>query len=343
MEADGPIGLKQKKIFIIGGSGSLGNKLIETYLQDNILICYSRDECKHWEMSLRYKSPNLRFIIGDIRDHNRLEISLLREDPHIVIITAALKHVDRCEYATNECILTDLIGPQNVVNIVERHRAILPSFETVCFVSTDKACNPVSVYGMCKALAETLLTEKSYYMKDVKFVSVRYGNVLNSRGSIIPILHQLGRDSSVDAFPLTDERMTRFILPLDDCVRLIEHAILKAESGDIVIAKSVAIRIRDLVSIFSDLYGKPIRITGHRAGEKVDESLVNETQAERLVDDGAYLHIKPCYRGHVSMNDAHEYNSASAPITKEHLRALLLSLSLIQDPPLPSRPCAVDQ
>ena len=321
--------IQGKKIFIIGGSGSLGNKLIERYVEDNTIICYSRDECKHWQMSLIYKTENLKFIIGDIRDKERVTISLLRENPDIIIIAAALKHIDRCEYATNECIQTDLIGPQNVLNVVEENKNVFTNLKTVCFVSTDKACSPVNVYGMCKALSETLIIEKSYYIKDIKFVCVRYGNVLNSRGSIIPMLHEKGKDPNSPEFTLTHPDMTRFVMTLEQSVNLIEHAINNAESGDIVIPHLVSMKIKDLLEIFSEMYDKPIKITAMRPGEKMLESLINETQSMRIVKVGDYTHIKPPYHQKIYNSMAMDYNSMINPVNKDKLKELLQNLNLL--------------
>jgi len=321
--------LCDKKIFIIGGSGSLGNKFIETYIKNNIIICYSRDECKHWQMSLKIKSDNLQFIIGDIRNKKRLATCLFRENPDIIIIAAALKHIDKCEYATNECILTDLIGPQNVLDIVEKHRNVLTNLREVCFVSTDKACSPVNVYGMCKALSEALIIEKSYYIKDVKFVCVRYGNVLNSRGSIIPILHEKGMDPNCKEFTLTHPNMTRFVMTLEQSVDLIEHALVHGESGDIVIPHLVSMTVKDLLEIFSEIYNKPIKLSGLRPGEKMLESLINETQSLRLVKVNQYMHIKPSYCQKIYNMEPMDYNSTINPIDKTGLKKLLEDLSLL--------------
>lgn len=321
--------MNNKKIFIIGGSGSLGNQLIKRYIENNTIICYSRDECKHWEMSLRYKTDKLKFIIGDIRDYARLELSFLREKPDIIIIAAALKHIDRCEYATNECIMTDLVGPQNVVNIVEKQISVLTNLESVCFVSTDKACSPVNVYGMCKALSETLVVEKSYYMKNVKFVCVRYGNVLNSRGSIIPILHERGKDPNIKEFSLTHENMTRFVMTLDQSVDLIEYAIINGDSGDIIIPHLVSMKVKDLLGIFSEIYQKPIKLVGLRSGEKMMESLINETQSLRMTTNGQYYHIKPPYLEKIFNEETMDYNSTINPLNKEELKELLVKLKLV--------------
>ena len=170
--------IQNKKILLFGGSGSLGNKFIETYIHTNTIVNYSRDECKHWQMSLKYKTDKLSFIIGDIRDYTRVETSILREQPDIIVIMAALKHIDRCEYAIEECIKTNFNGPMNVLHSVEANMDRLPNLQTVVFVSTDKACEPTNAYGMAKALAESAIVEKSLFLKKCKFVNIRYGNVL---------------------------------------------------------------------------------------------------------------------------------------------------------------------
>lgn len=318
-----------ERIFIVGGSGSLGNQLIQRYVDSNQIICYSRDECKHWTMKLKYKNDNLQFIIGDIRDKERLELSIIRTKPTVIIIAAALKHIDLCEYATNECIQTDLIGPQNIVNIVENRVNVLLDLHTVCFVSTDKACSPVNVYGMCKALAESLVVEKSKYVDRIKFCCVRYGNVLNSRGSIIPLLHEKGKDSNYKEYTLTHPDMTRFVMTLDQSVDLINYAIQHAESGDIVIPKLISMRVEDLLSIFSEIYDKPLVTTGLRPGEKMLESLINETQSMRIVQHGDYIHIKPPYHNKIYNNNPKDYNSTLNPLTKDELRNMLSKHNLL--------------
>ena len=153
------------KIFLIfGGSGSLGNALIERYIKNNIIFIYSRDENKHWSINLKYNNPNLNFIIGDIRDFDKVKQSLIRINPHIIIIAAALKHIDKCEFESNETINTNLIGTQNIVNNIENLNNILKNLETTCFISTDKACSAVNIYGMTKAISESLIVEKAKYI-----------------------------------------------------------------------------------------------------------------------------------------------------------------------------------
>jgi len=324
--------IKDEKILIIGGSGSLGHKLIDRYLKNNIIYVYSRDEAKHWKMSIDYEQDhNLNFIIGDIRDTMKVQQSLLRYKPTIIILAAALKHIDRCEYETNECIATNILGTQNVLNTVEVFRDVLP-VKCVCFISTDKACSPVNAYGMAKAISECLMIEKAKMIPYIKFVTVRYGNVLNSRGSIIPTLHEIGKNSNYNHYTITDKRMTRFVMTLEQSVDLIEHAITKADSGDIVIPQLISCNIWDLMELFSDKYDKPIIEGKLRPGEKMLESLINETQSQRLqLDKDGYMYIKPSYNLK-DINDSTEirdYNSKINPLNKEELKQYLTNLNLL--------------
>ena len=325
-------------ILIIGGSGSLGNALVKRYLMENNIYIYSRDENKHWSMKLAYHNhPHLYFVIGDIRDSDKLARSIVRIQPSMIIIAAALKHIDKCEYETNECIATNLVGTTNVINVVERYRSTLPALQTVCFVSTDKACSPVNIYGMCKAASECCMVEASRNIPSIKFVTVRYGNVLNSRGSIIPILHQIGQDAHNEAFSLTDPKMTRFVMTLEQSVDLIEHALLDADSGVIVIPQLISMNVKDLIDIFSHLYHKPIQITGLRPGEKILESLINTTQSTRTVSspDKKYMYIKPFHNiqpHELKFDSPQEYNSLMNPLSYAALYDYLHELDLLQSP-----------
>jgi len=322
--------MENQKILLIGGTGSLGKKLVDRYLNNNIIHVYSRDESKHWKMSIDYnKHPNLKFIIGDIRDLEKIQQTLLRINPDIVINCSALKHVDLCEYETNECIATNLIGTKNVLNVIETFQTVL-KVKCVCFISTDKACSPVNVYGMTKAISECLMIEKAKEIPNIKFVTVRYGNVLNSRGSIIPTLHEIGQNDKYENYTITDDRMTRFVMTLDQSVDLIEHAITKGESGDIVIPKLISCKIVDMIEIFSEKYNKPVIRGIIRPGEKMLESLINETQSMRLQfgEDG-YMYIKPPYKNIMTNSDVKDYNSKLNPLTKEELKTYLNELNLI--------------
>jgi len=325
--------VKNKKILIIGGSGSLGHRLIERYIDDNEIYCMSRDETKHWNMSFYFnKLPqfnNLKFVIGDIRNSSKIKTVLRRIKPDVIVLAAAMKHIDKCELEPDECIGVNLFGTQVVLDEIENNLRYLKNLESVCFTSTDKACNPVSTYGMCKAVSENLMVEKSIHIPQVKFVSVRYGNILNSNGSIIPTLHTLGKDKNIGQFKLTNENMTRFIMTLDNSVDLIEHAILRADSGDVVIPKLVSCKIKDVLNIFSDLYEKPIAIGSIRPGEKITESLINTTQSIRTTKIDDYMHIKPVYKNYTNDGEMKEYTSELNCISSNQLHDLLSELQLI--------------
>ena len=321
----------RNKILIIGGTGSLGIQLTKKYIDDNELYLYSRDECKHWTMEIDFNHhPNLHFIIGNISDKEKVKQTILRHNFDIIIMAAALKHIDKCEYETDQCINTNLLGTKNVLDEIENNLRLLTNLKSVCFISTDKACSPVNIYGMTKAASECLMIEKAKYIPSIKFVCVRYGNVLNSRGSIIPMLHKLGENKDTPYFKITDRRMTRFVMTLDQSVDLVEHALLHGESGDIVIPKLISCKIPDLIEIFSEIYNKPIVDDKLRPGEKLLESLINETQSMRLVNgpDG-YMYIRPPFKNMMNMGDIRDYNSMINPLTKEELKEYLLNLNLI--------------
>ena len=275
--------LNNLKILIIGGTGSLGKQLTERYIANNQIYLYSRDECKHWNICIEYNNhPNLNFIIGNIADKEKIKQTIVRYNFDIIILAAALKHVDKCEYEINECLNTNLIGTKNVLDEIENNINSLSNLKTVCFISTDKACSPVNVYGMSKAMSECLMIEKSKYIKNIKFVCVRYGNVINSNGSIIPLLHKIGGNKHINNYNITDPNMTRFIMTLNQSVDLINYAILYADSGDIVIPTLTSCKIIDIIEIFSEIYNKPIVNSELRYGEKIYETLINETQILRL-------------------------------------------------------------
>lgn len=325
--------IKNKKILITGGTGFLGTKLTEKYFNDNEIFIYSRDESKHATSKLHFNNnTNIKYIIGDIRDREKIKQTLLRIKPHIIILAAAMKHIEKCETESDQCISINIIGTQNFLNEIESNRNLLTNLENVLFISTDKACSPVNIYGMSKAISECLVIEKSNYIKDIKFNCCRYGNVLGSTSSILPVLHSLGKNPDIKEFTLTDKNMTRFVMTIDDSIDLIEYTLLNGESGDIVIPKLLSCNIIDLFEIFSELYDKPIIFGNLRPGEKILESLINETQSMRLViNETGYMHIKPYYtKENISDNDfIKDYNSKINPISKERLREYLLRLKYI--------------
>lgn len=327
---------------IFGGSGSLGNKLIQTFLDSNTIVNYSRDENKHWQMDLKYKSSNLSHVIGDIRSAEKVKQALVRHKPTMIIIAAALKHIDRCEFEINESVETNILGIQNVLNAVETHLDQLTALKTVCFISTDKACSPVNVYGMCKSICEGIMVEKAKYVPAVKFVCVRYGNVLNSRGSIVPILESKAADPECSVLTLTDPRMTRFVMTLEESVALIVHAMTEGESGEIVIPKLRAMKIRDLFYLFGEKYGKPIKEVGLRPGEKMAEALINPTQSYRTVERTSsatgitYHHIRPSFLKEMLHDAPFSYTSGDDQVGKEELLGYLSHINLFNMPSLGS-------
>jgi FlaA1/EpsC-like NDP-sugar epimerase len=325
------IEIEDNQILIFGGTGSLGYKLNERYLNNNIIYNFSRDECKHWEMKIHFHhNKNMKFIIGNVGDKTIVEQSICRVNPTIIIIASAMKHIDQCEINTAESLKTNLLGTQNIIDSIEKNKAILTNLKTVIFVSSDKACSPINNYGMCKALSETFMIEKAHFLPEFKFINVRYGNVLNSRGSIIPLLHKLCQNPETKYLTLTHEYMTRFVMTLEQSVDLIEYAILNGETGDTIIPKLVSMNVKDLMEIFSEKYNKPIKITGLRSGEKMLESLINETQSSRLVINGDYSHIKSCITyPNIINNDIKDYNSKINPLTKEELKIYLETLHLL--------------
>ena len=325
--------ISNNKILLFGGTGSLGYEIVKRYIDNNIIYNYSRDECKHWKMKLDFNNnKNLNFIIGDIINSHKIEETLLRIKPNIIIIASAMKHIDQCEYNTDQSLNTNLLGVKNILDLVEKHQILLDgTLQSVLFVSSDKACSPINVYGMCKALSETLVIEKSYYVKKFKFVNIRYGNVLNSRGSIIPLLHTIGSDDSKKMFTLTNDKMTRFVMTLEQSVDLIEHTLNNGESGDTVIPKLISMNVKDLVELFSEKYNKPIKITGLKPGEKLLESLINKTQSGRIKINGEYTHIKSIYDFNESIDETllNDYNSKINPLNKEELKEYLNKLNLL--------------
>jgi FlaA1/EpsC-like NDP-sugar epimerase len=325
--------MENKTILIFGGTGSLGYKLNERYKNNNIIYNFSRDECKHWEMKLAFNHhQNINFIIGNVADKTIVETSINRINPHIIIIASAMKHIDQCETNTGESLKTNLLGTQNILDSIEKNSFFLKNLETVVFVSSDKACSPINNYGLCKALSETLIIEKAHYLERPTFVNVRYGNVLNSRGSIIPLLHKIGKDDSKPSFTLTNETMTRFVMTLDESVDLIEYAILNGESGDTIIPKLTSMNLKDLLEIFSEKYKKPIKIVGLRSGEKLYESLINDTQLNRIIKNGDYTHIKSCIQYPnmiISKGEHEEYNSKINILSKTELNQYLESIHML--------------
>ena len=319
--------MNNKKILIIGGTGSLGKSLIARLKNTNIVGVFSRDEAKHWTIkNSENHNKNIQFFVGDIRDFERVEQTIVNFNPDIIIIAAALKQVDTCELAPEESIKTNIMGPKNVVKVIEKNINRL-NCSTVLMVSTDKACEPINVYGMCKSISERIVTSQSmnFDKERIRFIGTRYGNVLDSRGSIIPLFKYQSLNN--DSITITDERMTRYVMTLDESVDLIIKAVDIAKSGEILIPKLKAMRIKDLAEIYSELSGKPISVVGIRPGEKIHEKLVCEAESLRTQDIGDHYLLESS-TSKISFKDADifEFSSENDVVTKQELKEYLSDL-----------------
>jgi UDP-N-acetylglucosamine 4,6-dehydratase/5-epimerase len=317
-----------QKILIFGGSGSLGKSLIKRLHSQNRLLIYSRDEAKHWTIKNEFQSPDLLFKVGDIRDIDRIKQVITQFDPHIILMAAALKQVDTCELSPYESVQTNLLGIHNILGAVEQTAARLKSLRAVLMVSTDKACAPANVYGMCKAVSERIVSSFSGYenLNHIKFVTTRYGNVLDSRGSIIPLFRNQIKNE--DHLTVTHPEMTRFMMTLDDSVDLILTALKEGSTGETWVPKIKAMKIMDLANIYAKTYHKQIVISGIRPGEKMHEALVSPPESTRTHDIGSHYIIKPSYTSYAQGN-VFEYTSSQDVLTEEALERFLQGLNLL--------------
>ena len=319
--------LTKQKIIVFGGTGSLGRALIRRLSAENKIIVYSRDEAKHWTLRNQLgRDTTVRFEVGDIRDENRVEEVILKWQPTIIIIASALKHVDTCENSPYESVQTNVLGIRNVVTAVTRQVDRLPHLETVLMVSTDKACAPTNVYGMCKAISERLVTSESLTMTKPKFVAVRYGNVLESRGSIIPLFRW--QAENLDRFTVTHPEMTRFVMTLDESIDLIVATAKHAKSGETWLPCLRSMRIMDLAQIFSDKYKKPVEIIGMRPGEKLYEELISGPESVRVKLDGDYYRMAPSHVMPALDAKVFSYGSNDEVLDRPALEKYLNSLNM---------------
>lgn len=284
--------LNGKSVLITGGTGSFGKKFVETILSRypgvRRIVIYSRDELKQFELKQKYpheRYPQLRFFIGDVRDGERLKRAC--EGIDVIIHAAAIKQVDTAEYNPEECIKTNVHGAQNVINA-----ALQTGVKHVVALSTDKACAPINLYGATKLTSDKLFTAANNISgsKDIKFSVVRYGNVMGSRGSVIPFFINK-RDSGARELPITDMRMTRFNISLQAGVDLVMFAIGHHLGGEIFIPKIPSYHITDVAkAIAPDL---PQVEVGIRPGEKLHEEMITVTDALNTIDLGKYYAILP--------------------------------------------------
>lgn len=284
--------LNGKSVLITGGTGSFGKKFVETilnrYPEVRRIVIYSRDELKQFELKQKYPEkeyPQLRFFIGDVRDEERLKRAC--EGIEVIIHAAAIKQVDTAEYNPEECIKTNVHGAQNVIRA-----ALASGVKHIVALSTDKACAPINLYGATKLTSDKLFTAANNIsgVRDIKFSVVRYGNVMGSRGSVIPFFIQK-RDHGVKELPITDMRMTRFNISLQAGVDLVMFAIGHHLGGEIFIPKIPSYHIADVAKAIAP--NLPLVEVGIRPGEKLHEEMITVTDALNTIDLGEYYAILP--------------------------------------------------
>ncbi|WP_444550124.1 UDP-N-acetylglucosamine 4,6-dehydratase (inverting) [Candidatus Magnetomonas plexicatena] len=270
-----------KTILVTGGTGSFGKELAKFILKKykvKKLIIFSRDEFKQYEMSAQFKTPQypIRYFIGDIRDRERLYRAFNGVD--YVIHAAAMKHVLAAEYNPLEVVKTNIIGAENIVDA-----AIDNGVKKVIALSTDKAVSPLNLYGATKLAMEKIFVAAGAYVggKDTKFSIVRYGNVVGSRGSVVPLFHKLIR-SGIKELPITDERMTRFWITMEESVELVLEALDESVGGEVFVPKIPSMKITDLAkAVCGDC---KFKFSGVRPGEKIHETLISEDEARTTIE-----------------------------------------------------------
>ena len=282
--------LNGKSVLITGGTGSFGKKFIETilsrYSDVKKIIIYSRDELKQSDLRQKYPMnsfPHLRFFIGDVRDKERLVRAC--EGVDVIIHAAAIKQVDTAEYNPTECIKTNVIGAENVI-----HAALECGVKNVVALSTDKACAPINLYGATKLVSDKLFTAANNIKgtKDIKFSVVRYGNVMGSRGSVIPFFLDKKQDGML---PITHEGMTRFNISLQAGVDLVMYALENHLGGEIFIPKIPSYRILDVAQAIAP--DSETKVVGIRPGEKLHEEMITDTDSINTIDIDRYYAILP--------------------------------------------------
>jgi FlaA1/EpsC-like NDP-sugar epimerase len=340
--------LKGKRVLITGGTGSLGKTLVKRLLTGEMgqpakIIVFSRDEAKQYFMRLEFQhraaatdeityrdfQQVLEFRIGDIRDFGSIASAL--RDADVVINAAAMKQVPICEYFPAEAVKTNILGAENIVRAIQEHTLLI---ETVVGISTDKACKPVNAMGMTKAIQERVFIQGNMRCPGTRFVCVRYGNVLASRGSVIPLFHeQIAKGGPVS---ITTLDMTRFLLSLDDAVDTVFAAIRHAQPGEIFVPRAPSARVVDIATAL--IGDRPVEqvVTGIRPGEKIHEILVSDEEAHRTVERGRWYAVLPMLPEVCGDNVeprclSKEHSSADKVMTIEETAALLKTHQLMLD------------
>ena len=328
-----------KTLLITGGTGSFGNAVLTRFLRTEVkeIRIFSRDEKKQEDMRVAMNDPKLKFYIGDVRDYGSVFDAMHGVD--YVFHAAALKQVPSCEFYPLEALRTNVLGAENVMNA-----AVAQRVQRVVVLSTDKAVYPINAMGLTKALMEKVMVAKSRIRSadESVLVATRYGNVMASRGSVIPLfIHQI---RSGIALTVTDPNMTRFLMSLEDSVDLVLHAFAHGKQGDIFIQKAPASTVGDLAQALKELFtsSSPITVIGTRHGEKLYESLVSREEMAKAVDMDRYFRIpadnrdlnygKYVVEGEPAVADFDDYTSHNTErLDVEQIKQLLLRLDFIKE------------
>lgn len=322
---------KDATLLITGGTGSFGNAVLDRFLDSDIkqIRVFSRDEKKQHDMRMKYNNPKIKFYIGDVRNENSLIDVMSGVD--YVFHAAALKQVPSCEFYPIEAVNTNVLGTENVLNA-----AIANNISKVICLSTDKAVYPINAMGVSKAMMEKVFVAKSRNSKNTIITGTRYGNVMSSRGSVIP--HFIKQIKSGESITVTDPDMTRFMMTLDHAVELVLYAFKNGNSGDIFVQKSPASTIGELASTLKEIYNSNVEIKniGIRHAEKMHETLLSKEEFLTAEDLGNYYRIKADNRDlnynkyfdegqNKKINE--EYNSINTKrLSKKELTDLLASI-----------------
>ncbi|MDI3495772.1 MAG: UDP-N-acetylglucosamine 4,6-dehydratase/5-epimerase [Pseudothermotoga sp.] len=330
--------LDGKVLLVVGGTGSFGNAVVRRFINTDVaeIRIFSRDEKKQYDMRNFYKNPKLKFYIGDVRDCNSILEATKGVD--YIFQAAALKQVPSCEFHPIEAVKTNVLGTDNVLTA-----AINNGVKRVVCLSTDKAVYPINAMGMSKALMEKVAVAKSRTANGTTICVTRYGNVMASRGSVIPLfIDQIRRNVPIT---ITDPTMTRFMMSLDEAVELVLYAFENGEGGDIFVKKAPAATIELVAETIRELLNRPnhpIKIIGTRHGEKKHETLITREEMARVVDLGEFYKIpadtrdlnyeKYFSQGNEKVSEVAEYTSANTyQLTKDELKQILLNLYEIQE------------
>ena len=298
-----------RSILVTGGTGTFGKAFVRTMLRHHKpkrLVVYSRDELKQFEMAQDISSPVLRYFIGDVRDRDRLQLALNGIDT--VVHAAALKQVPAAEYNPMECIKTNVLGAENVVNA-----CIARGVERVIALSTDKAVNPVNLYGATKLCADKLFIAANHLagFNNPRFAVVRYGNVIGSRGSVVPLFKKL---RATGRLPITDERMTRFWIDIDRGVDFVMQCVMRMHGGEVFVPKIPSMKVTDLARAMAP--NCDFEIVGIRPGEKLHEMLIPAEESRNTLEYRDFYVIQPSFHDWKN-GDWHQYGDETGRNVRE--------------------------